>query len=139
MASKTRGPKRGWSRDDLDVTTISHRLATMVEGMPDGAMITLPVEVIRSWLEEDGLIEPEDALIDMTVVEVAERLNRSPSTVRGWCGSGALEGAYRLRGREWRIPPGRLRAFLDSEAKSRGGRMRPRAEEDIDLGAWRRI
>ncbi|HEX3147823.1 MAG TPA: helix-turn-helix domain-containing protein [Gemmataceae bacterium] len=43
-----------------------------------------------------------------TTDEAAERLNRSPWTVRDWCNKGQVPGAYRVKGKgrrgEWRIP-----------------------------------
>lgn len=57
---------------------------------------------------------------------------RKPSTVRGWCEAGKLPGAYRLRGREWRIPPAALAAIQQAEHEpvTSGG--------PVDLGGWRR-
>lgn len=116
------------------------RVKRAIAGLPDTAHVTLPVEVLRSWLDEDGEIEPEDELVDWTVRNVADRLGRSPSTVRGWCGSGVLPGAYRFRGREWRIPRRALRALLDSEAEGRR-RDRPGTidTEQINIGAWQEV
>lgn len=100
-------------RDDLD-------------GLPDDALV--PVGWIRDRLSDDRAVGGPVA--DLTVQEVAEELDRAPSTVRGWLGSGDLEG-YRLRGREWRVPREALVAFLDEE---RGG---GREEGSADLGSWR--
>lgn len=47
-----------------------------------------------------------------TVEEAAERLNRSPWTVRQWCNKGQVEDAYKVHGKgrtgEWRIPHAEL-------------------------------
>ena len=48
--------------------------------------------------------------VDLTVAEVATRFGRRSSTVRLWVERGAFPGAYRFRGREWRIPPAALTA-----------------------------
>ena len=43
-----------------------------------------------------------------TTEEAAQRLNRSPWTVRDWCNKGQVPGAYRVKGKgrrgEWRVP-----------------------------------
>jgi excisionase family DNA binding protein len=83
--------------------------------------------------------EPNDPLSsgrDMTIPDVGRgETRRAPSTVRTWLASGALEG-YKLNGRDWRIPRGALRAYLDRQAPTR---RRARVLEGAgDLGAWRR-
>lgn len=136
--SRDRNGRNQWEEDLL---TLRSRVDRAIDGLPEGSLVTFPVAALRKWLDQERTLAPDDALVDMTVVDVAERLGRSPSTVRGWCGSGALPGAYRFRGREWRIPPAALRAFLDSEAESRRKRRNEdgEASEQVDLGAWRRI
>lgn len=136
--SRRRKRRSQWEEDLL---TLRSRLERAIDGLPEGSHITLPIAAVREWLDQEQSLEPDDALVDMTVVDVAERLGRSPSTVRGWCGSGALSGAYRFRGREWRIPPAALKAFLDREAEVRRDRRNEDrgASEQVDLGSWRRI
>lgn len=90
----------------------------------------------------------------LTVALVAEQLHRSASTVRGWCEAGRFAGAFKLEGRDWRIPVAAIDAFLaDQRAKtSREDAPRatiaPRADTGVpprrvrkgdaaDLGAWR--
>jgi hypothetical protein len=56
-------------------------------------------------LEENlAISRPKDAY---TVDEAAERLNRSPWTVRDWCNKGQVPGATKIHGKgrtgEWRI------------------------------------
>lgn len=106
----------GSLRDDLD-------------GLPDDALV--PVGWVRERLSDDGAAA-DAPVADLTVQEVAEELDRAPSTVRGWLGSGDLEG-YRLRGREWRVPREALAAFLEEE------RSGVREEEPADLGSWREV
>ena len=111
---------------------LSDRLAEILRGMPDEASVTLPVIWLRNQIESGS---HEDRIADLTVVEVGEELDRSPSTVRGWLGSGVLRG-NRLRGREWRVPPDALAEFI---AREREGTTRATlsSERDVDLGAWR--
>lgn len=86
-----------------------------------------------------GYEAPASGSADLTVAQVAARYSRQPSTVRGWCESGLLRGAYRLRGREWRIPAEALAAFEQAE---RGGRPSPvqhsQRSQPVDLGRWRK-
>ena len=80
---------------------------------------------------------------DATVAELAARFHRSPSTIRGWLEAGRFPGAYKLNGRDWRVPPDALAAFLAAQ------RTRPTPEQNVtvaaepapshDLGAWRRV
>jgi excisionase family DNA binding protein len=82
-----------------------------------------------------------EPLADLTVEDVGRELNRAPSTIRGWLGSGSLRG-YRLNGREWRIPRQALKEFLEAQrseppppaAKSA---VRKRAGAAADLTSFR--
>lgn len=93
-------------------------LRRAVANLPDSASILLPVGELRGLL--DGTATPEtqqgrEPLVDLTVKEAGDLLNRSPNTVRWWCRSGVLPGAYRLRGHEWRIPREAIRALRDGD------------------------
>jgi len=101
-------------------------LSDDLQGLPDDAL--MPVGWIRERLGSDTGPDP---VADLTVGEVAEELGRQPSTVRGWLGSGDLDG-YKLRGREWRVPREALRAFLEGERN--GGPSEP-----TNLGSWREV
>jgi excisionase family DNA binding protein len=104
--------------------------------MPPGSLV--PTEWVLAELEREqgGGKERGEALIDLTVEQVAERLGRSPSTVRNWLGEQRLPGAYRLRGREWRIPPAALTAFLQREAEGKTAGLQ--GQKPADLSDWRR-
>ena len=106
----------------------------IVAEMPDEAAVTFPVVWLRQQLEVEG---PDGVEIDdLTCERAAEALDRSASTVRDWCRAGNILGAYRLKGREWRIPKSALREFLDSQEHPPPKTTRPHAE--ADLSAWRR-
>ena len=77
---------------------LSDRLQRIIEGLPPGGSFTLPVNVVREWLED---LEPEFRP-DLTVPQVAEFFGRSPSTIRTWIRKGDLR-AYVLQGHEYRI------------------------------------
>lgn len=114
-----------------DLNTILFRLSD----------VAAEVEHIRDDLRELGCQEPEAASppADMTLMEVAEKLRRSVSTVRGWCASGELQ-AYKLMGREWRVTPEALEAFLETQRKPKQelGKQRT-ANGPVELGAWRKV
>ncbi len=94
----------------------------------------------RDWLLQQiqAIADPVvgDELANLSIEDAGQVLDRSTSTVREYCRSGLLPGAYRQRGREWRIPRGAIRAFQRSEAvpKARPPLLKT---EEIDLGAWR--
>jgi hypothetical protein len=88
-----------------------------------------------------GAPEPAvTAATPLTVEQLAERLGRSPSTVRGWLGQGLFPNAFKLRDREWRIPVGDIAAFLAGASKP----VQDQQEEQgkgfgsDDLGSWRK-
>ena len=89
---------------------LSDRLTRMIDGMPDGASIVLPVDAVREWLSENG----GGLDHDLSVEEVGKFFDRSPVTVRGWIRTGRLE-AYRFRGREYRITHAALEEFQQQE------------------------
>lgn len=91
--------------------------------------------------------EPEiEALRQMPggIAEVAALLGRSPSTIRDYCRKGLLPGAYRQRGRDWRIPWSAITAFHEAEAQRHAAEVSPpprktKTEGKTDLGAWRKL
>lgn len=114
------------------------RLRSLVATMPPGSLI--PVDWLREQLEAADAPKPAGhALDDLTVQQAGAQLGRSPSTIRTWCAAGLIPGAYRLRGREWRIARAALRAMLDKEGEKKpdiapGTKKRGKAR----LGDWRK-
>ena len=78
-----------------------------------------------------------DSLAALDVESAGRALGRSCSTVRDYCRAGLLEGAYRQRGREWRIPPDAIRAFQRRESESTAPAVQSRTTKTADLSAWR--
>jgi excisionase family DNA binding protein len=101
-------------------------------------------ELLQVLGAEDG--QPGGVSTLCTVAEVALQLHRSPSTVRGWCEAGRFTGAFKLNGRDWRIPPAAVERFLDAQrpaapsAADPARATRPRTERggSVDLAAWRK-
>ena len=106
------------------------------------------VSVPASWLlkvlsDTEQPTAPQPILtVDLTLAEVAAKFGRkSPSTVRRWCEKGMLPGAYRLRGREWRIPIAAVVAFQERYREG-GCRLAPHASLTVaggSLGDWREV
>lgn len=82
----------------------------------------------------------EDTLAALDVEAAGKALGRSSSTVREYARAGLLPGAYRQRGREWRIPQDAIRRFQQKEAQRDVATVTSsgRHGSDGDLSAWRR-
>ena len=89
---------------------LSDRLTRMIDGMPHGASITLPVDTVREWLNENGSGLDQD----LTIEEVGKFFDRSPVTIRAWIRAGRLR-AYRFQGREYRVCESALEEFQQKE------------------------
>lgn len=120
--------------------TARERIEAMIAGLPtETAAVVLTRRDLRELI---GQVEPrEDAdgdkpLADLTCAQAGAELGRTGSTIRAWCAAGRIPGAYRLGGREWRLPRASLRRFLDAQAE----RREAEAEDDqpVNLGRWRR-
>ena len=108
----------------------------MADGHLRHLLSQLPSEaqVPAGWVLE----QLDSAEQELTLEDVATKVGRAVSTVRGWCGSGQLEGAYRLNGREWRVPSAALRRFLEQQRTGAGeGHSAVRSRGPVDLSSWR--
>ena len=116
--------------------TSRQALRTLAQAFPAGAVVPVPKEWLLELLGEGDGEAPVE--IDLTVGQVAQRFSRRPSTVRGWCEANLLPGAYRNRGREWRIPAEALRAFQQQQ-RGEDGPTPPRPSRSRQsLADWRR-
>jgi hypothetical protein len=80
-----------------------------------------------------------DPLVALDVDAAGEVLGRSSSTVREYCRRELLPGAFRQRGREWRIPLDAIRAFQATEAKeAKQANGAGKRQGDTDLSSWRK-
>jgi hypothetical protein len=114
--------------------SLHKKLEAMVDGMPPGSLITLSVDWLSREMAVDARQDPEELL---TLEDVASRDGRVVSTVRTWCNSGKLPGAFRLNGRDWRVPAQSLTAWRESQQNPT-----PKAASDPpndDIGSWRRV
>jgi hypothetical protein len=102
----------------------------------EGATVPVPREWLLDLLAIAVTAPATGVPMDPTVEVIASRYGRAASTIRGWCEAGRFSGAYKLNGREWRIPPSALEAFEAQERRYerpsgvRGGRAQ-------SLSDWR--
>lgn len=112
--------------------------------LPAGTVLPVPREVVLALADGADSPEARPTAVDFTVADLAARFGRSRSTVRMWLEAGKVEGAYRFRNREWRVPARALAAFEESERVSAGktpprrGKVLGRVSEVVDLSDWRR-
>ena len=90
-------------------------LRDLAERLPPGAALTLPRETLLELCGRTHVCNGAD----LTVAQLAAQLGRQPATVRAWCERGELEGAYKLNGREWRVPPAAVTRYLDRQRGAR--------------------
>ncbi len=113
---------------------LARDLASAVEGIPDGGSVTLPV----AWLRERLEGAEDDVVVDLTVEQVANKLGRTPSTVRNWLAAGDIPEAYRFKRREWRIPPSALERFLDKQRTAPQATATTVGARTLALDEWRK-
>ena len=115
------------------------RLRALHDALPSGGAIMLTREAIGEILGIAAAVPATESgqERDLTLDEAAEKVGRAVSTVRGWCASGELGGAYKLQGRDWRIPPAALQAFLRAQHEDKGTHI-PSGRK-VDLGSWREV
>src|SRR2546422_10639661 len=68
--------------------------------------------------------------LDLTIRDLAKQFGKQPSTVRAWVERGDFPGAYKLHGKEWRVPVSAVEPFQNRQR---------RAKSDTRLSAWRRV
>src|SRR5947209_826599 len=59
------------------------------------------------------------ACLDLTIRDLAKLFGKQPSTVRAWVERGDFPGAYKLHGKEWRVPPSAVEAFQDRQRRAK--------------------
>lgn len=121
------------------MTPLRESLARMADALPPGAAVLLPADWLRAQLEAEVGTE-DDGVADMTVREVAEKLGRSVSTVRGWLSAGLIPESYKFGGKQWRVTRAGLSEFL---ARQRNGKAPAGPglgmSSSADLASWRKL
>jgi len=90
-------------------------LERLSEGMPGVPLAVTPAPPTR---------------VDLTIRDLAQLFGKQPSTVRAWVERGDFPGAYKLHGKEWRVPVTAVDAFQNRQRQ---------AKSDTRLSAWRRV
>jgi hypothetical protein len=111
--------------------SLGDRLRELAQRLPPGGSLTLTRDGLLGLAAADeGQPNQPPARADFTIAELAARFHRSASTIRGWCEQGCFEGAYKLNGRDWRVPCGSVDAFLSKQ----------RGESSLaELDTWRAV
>lgn len=123
---------------------VIQRLRRLVESAPPDA--TVPVRWIGEVLDGDEAnVEPairangsDPVLPDLSVDDLMSATSRERPTVIGWIHDGYFPGAYKLNGREWRVPRSDWKAFLNRERQGHDRDPTPSGGQDVDLGRWRK-
>lgn len=116
----------------------SARLAALLEQLSPDAM--LPARWILEQLAEEPLQTSGNEAAaplarDLTVKEFGACFGKSASTARLWCEQGSVAGAWKLNGREWRIPLASVERFREAQGAPPPDTTRPARGS---LGDWRR-
>jgi helix-turn-helix protein len=106
-------------------------LRELAERLPAGFSLTATREALLEVLGPGASPSTAAPAADLTVADIAARLTRAPSTVRGWLEAGRFAGAYKLNGRDWRLPVASLATFLEEQRSSHGNQA-------VRLDTWRR-
>ena len=110
-------------------------LRSLAEALPTGVAVPVPREWLLELLAGQGSTAPATPPADLTVREVAVRYGRHDSTVRQWLERGLFPGAYKLRNRDWRVPPAAIAAFDQREREGES----PASDNAEGLGDWRGV
>ena len=104
-------------------------LRTALAAMPPGSLVP------RDWLLEQLSGVPLEssqspAVVDLNIGGLAQLFGKRPSTVRAWVERGGFPGAYKLHGKEWRVPASAVERFQNCQR---------RAKSSAGLSAWRAV
>ena len=109
-------------------------LRAALTAMPSGTLV--PRDWVLERLSEDipgvpaAVTPAPPARVDLTIRDLAILFGKQPSTVRGWVERGDFPGAYKLHGKEWRVPVSAVEAFQNRQQ---------RRTSDPGLSAWRTV
>lgn len=120
--------------------TFRDALRALLAASPADAVLSVPAPWLADLLgDRDATGQPDATAhaVDLTVKEVAARFNRGASTIRTWCESGALPGAYRLNLREWRIPASAIEAMQRTQAARHRTPRTAQTTRPANISAWR--
>jgi excisionase family DNA binding protein len=108
-------------------------LRILAEALPVGTVVPVPRELLLQLLS-GNLGRHNDVEVDLTVAELAVLFSRKRSAVRSWLERGDFPQAYKLHGREWRVPASSVHAFQE---KQRQRKAEKRVTRSLGLASWR--
>lgn len=121
------------------VMSAREALRLYAASLPPGTVVPVPRELVLELLAAQGPEAWTAATVrDLTVPEVAAHFGRSPGTVRAWLEARRFEGAYKLRGKSWRVPPAALSRFVKQQRATKEPSRVGRSEKVVRLDAWRK-
>jgi hypothetical protein len=103
-------------------------LRELAARLPPGSSVTLPRDELLEAVGEPNQAQPSAGL---TIAQLAARFYRFPSTVRAWVEAGRFPDAYKLEGRDWRVPESSIAVFIAAQHHG------PAREQSIS--AWRNV
>ncbi len=109
-------------------------LRAALTAMPPGTLV--PRDWVLERLSEDipdvpAAVTPATSTrVDLTIRDLAQLFGKQPSTVRAWVERGDFPGAYKLHGKEWRVPVSAVDAFQNRQR---------RAKSETRLSTWRSV
>jgi hypothetical protein len=109
------------------------QLRAMAEAVPAGGAVTLPRDWLLAQLSTSGDTATTPPAVDLTVEALVSLFGKRPSTVRSWLEEGRFPGAWKLRGRQWRVPHSAVVAF--QEAERQGGDIQGRDAPTQPVGS----
>lgn len=110
-------------------------LRALAESLPAGTSIPVPREALLQLLDGSADVCKTSETRDLTVTDLAARFDRKPSAVRAWLERGDFPQAYKLNGREWRVPASSVEAF---QMRQRAGKGSTKNVATVGLGDWRK-
>ncbi len=111
------------------------RLKAIIDVMPEGGSVSLPVTWLRDLLDAEGDSPGMGRLL--TLQEAGDIVGRSPGTIRTWANSGQLEGAFKLQNCSWRVPEKALQKFIERQQAGEHEPPTIRSPRSVELGDWR--
>jgi len=113
--------------------------AELLAGLPDEALV--PVGWLRNQLDtSDATHTALEDMNELSLAEWAELNDCARSTARQWCADKLLPGAYKRRGRKWRIPRSAQlpEAGIASNSPQAATDERPSRGKRKKLSDWRK-